>query len=356
VAIAVLPKILGRSAARILTNGRPTYGTTSLVAASALSRADNLQKLAATRRKWLSRVPATLQEAQAALAQAAPATMGPVLEGSRYPPLTADDGGGEQRWRRVDSEQRRAHAQRTVDKQGLKQSAKERTAFQKLCRTTCACAADAQHALADCAQGLEATQLHQTAIQPSGRDAKRGRPRPATPLERVVSQMQGALASALATREARLTPQSCFILATTERDAHQLPPQELRDGYKGHSPAERGFRFRKAPRFLASSLSRKKPARIMALRMVMTVCLLVYAAGEERMRTALTEHGATFPDQKGQPTQPPTARWVLQYFVGIHLLRMPGEGAMILHLNDAHRKLLRFLGKSSMWLYGVEYS
>ena len=39
----------------------------------------------------------------------------------------------------------------------------------------------------------------------------------------------------------------------------------------------------------------------MALLMVMTVCLLVYAALEYRIRTALKEHEATFPDQKGQP-------------------------------------------------------
>ena len=57
-------------------------------------------------------------------------------------------------------------------------------------------------------------------------------------------------------------------------------PQELLDGYKGHVQAERGFRFLKDPQFLASSLYRKKPERIMALLMVMTVCLLVYAALE----------------------------------------------------------------------------
>jgi transposase len=333
-----------------------TYGTTYLVADSALYSADNLQKLAATRLKWLSRVPATLQEAQAALAQATPETMVPLMEGYRYQPLTADYGGVEQRWLLLYSEQRRAQAQRTVDKQWLKQSEKESKAFKKLCRTTFACTADAQQALADFAQGLETTQLHQTAIQPSVRYAKRGRPSPDTPPELVVYQIQGALASSLATREARLTQQSCFILATNELDAHQLPPQELLDGYKGQSQAERGFRFLKDPRFLASSLYLKKPERIMALLMVMTVCLLVYAALEYRIRKALTEHGATFPDQKGKPTQAPTARWVFQYFVGIHLLRMPGEGAMILNLNDEHRKLLRFLGKSYMWLYGVEYS
>jgi transposase len=41
-----------------------TYGTTFLVADSALYSAENLQKLAETRTKWITRVPATLSDAQ----------------------------------------------------------------------------------------------------------------------------------------------------------------------------------------------------------------------------------------------------------------------------------------------------
>ena len=58
----------------------------------------------------------------------------------------------------------------------------------------------------------------------------------------------------------------------------------------------------------------------MALLMVMTVCLLVYAALEYRIRTALKEHAATFPDQKGKRIQNPTARWVFHYFGGFMCL------------------------------------
>ena len=87
-----------------------------------------------------------------------------------------------------------------------------------------------------------------------------------------------------------------------------MPTGELLNSYKGQAQAERGFRCLKDPQFLASSLYLKKPERIMALLMVMTVCLLVYAALEYRIRTALTEHGATFPDQKGKRIQNPTAR------------------------------------------------
>jgi transposase len=322
-----------------------TYGAPYLVADSALYSADNLQKLAATHMKWISRVPATVSEVQAVLAQAEPTTMGPLLEDDRYQTLTSTYGGGEQRWLLVYSEQRRASSQRPVDKQWRKQSDKESTAFKQLGRTTFACEADAQQALAAFGQGLETTALHQTTIPPRARYAKRGRPGQDAPPEQVGYQIQGALASSLATRETRLTQHSCFLLATNELDEQRLSPHELLSGYKGQSHTARGVRFLKAPQVLAASLYRKKPERIMALLMVMTVCLLVYAALEYRIRKALVDHGETFPHQTGNPIQNPTARWVFHYFVGIHLLRMPGEGAMVLNLNDEHRKLLRLLGK-----------
>jgi hypothetical protein len=75
--------------------------------------------------------------------------------------------------------------------------------------------------------------------------------------------------------------------------------------------------------FLASSFYLKKPERIMALLMVMTVCLLMYAA-----------HDETFPDQKGRPTQRPTARWVFQVFVGIHVLLGVTDKPLILNLQE----------------------
>ena len=52
----------------------------------------------------------------------------------------------------------------------------------------------------------------------------------------------------------------------------------------------------------------------------MTLCLLVYAALEYRIRKALREAKEKFPNQLGQPVANPTARWVFQFFTGIHIL------------------------------------
>jgi transposase len=333
-----------------------TYGPTYLVADSALYSEDNLQKLAATHIKWITRVPATLSEAQAALTQADPQTMLPLSEGYRYQLLHSTYGGVAQRWALIYSEPRQSQAQRTTDKQWRTQSDHDLKAFHKLCRTVFACEADAQQALSTFEQGLQVTQCAQVTIRPIARYGKRGRPGLGGPPAQVVYQVEGALASSLAARQARITQQSCFILATNELDAQQLPPQALLDGYKGQSQAERGFRFLKDPQFLASSLYLKKPERIMALLMIMTVCLLVYAALEYRIRAALKAHGATFPDQKGKPVQNPTARWIFHYFVGIHLLSVSGQWPLVLNLTEEHANLLKLLGKPYMQLYGVKYS
>jgi transposase len=57
-----------------------TYGMTYVVADRALSSEANRQKLAQTPRQWITRVPATVSDAQAALAQVDPQAMAPLTE------------------------------------------------------------------------------------------------------------------------------------------------------------------------------------------------------------------------------------------------------------------------------------
>ena len=204
-----------------------TYGTTFLVADSALSSAENLQQLAATQTQWITRVPATLSEAQAVLAHADPQTMAPLMAGSRYHVVRSRYGGVEQRWVLLHSEPRQPQAQRIVDTQRLKHSAQEVKAFKQLCRTAFACEADAQQALTTFAQRVQAPFVAQSTVRPIARYAKRGRPGPGTPPEQSVYQLEGALAMRTAIRQAHIDQHSCCILATTARDDTPVSPQEL---------------------------------------------------------------------------------------------------------------------------------
>jgi hypothetical protein len=78
-----------------------------------------------------------------------------------------------------------------------------------------------------------------------------------------------------------------------ELDQAALPDERLK--------VERRFRFLKAPVFLSSTLFLKTPRRIRALMAIMTLCLLVYAAVQWRVRQALQHSQQTCPDQKGKP-------------------------------------------------------
>ncbi len=74
--------------------------------------------------------------------------------------------------------------------------------------------------------------------------------------------------------------------------------------------AVQAFRFLKDPVFLSPTLFLKTPRRIRTLMAIMTLCLLVYAAVQWRVRQALQQSQQTYPDQKGKPNPRPTARRV----------------------------------------------
>jgi transposase len=102
---------------------------------------------------------------------------------------------------------------------------------------------------------------------------------------------------------------------------------------------------------MASTVFLKSAQRIMALATIMTLSLLVYSALEHRIRESLKAHQQTFPDQKGHPTDHPTARWVFQFFTGIHLLVIQSVHEVILNLKEAHETLLALLGARFVALY-----
>jgi transposase len=198
-----------------------TDGTTYLVADSALDSEANLQQRADTGSQWITRVPATFTAAQVAWAQVDPAAMAALTAGDRDHALETTDGGGVPRWVLTYSAHRRPQAQRTTDTDLRRQGTHDLKAFKHLCRPAFACEAEAQQALAACAQSVQATALAEVALRVRPRSRKRGRPRHGAPPDQLVDQIDGALASSRATREALVVPQSCGILATHALDDNQ---------------------------------------------------------------------------------------------------------------------------------------
>ena len=117
------------------------------------------------------------------------------------------------------------------------------------------------------------------------------------------------------------------------------------------SASQPGFRFMKDPLFMASNLFLKSPKRMMVLMMIMTLCLLLYAALEYRIRQSLQQANKTFPNQKGHGINNPTARWVFQFFRGIHVLALVDSQTLVLNMNSHHLLLLSLLGEKYEKLY-----
>jgi transposase len=111
---------------------------------------------------------------------------------------------------------------------------------------------------------------------------------------------------------------------------------EMLSTYKSQQAVEKGFRFLKSPDFLPSAFYVKKPERIEALLMVMTTCLMVYAALEHTNREQLKGQGEYFLDMKKKPTRTTTARWVFQCFAGIELLTINGQQTLLLPIQVMH--------------------
>ena len=121
--------------------------------------------------------------------------------------------------------------------------------------------------------------------------------------------------------------------------------------YKSQQAVEKGFRLLKSPDFLTSAFYLKKPERIEALLMVMTTCLMVYAALEHTIREQLKAQDEYFPDMKKKPTQTPTARWVFQCFAGIDLLTINEQQTLLLNIKDRQSVIIKILGINYQRIY-----
>ena len=307
--------------------------------------------------RWVMSVPATVGEAKRRLEEVVdPEELWPLAEGYRYMAFSTSYAEVEQRWLVIYSEAARERAAKQVDKRLLKQGETERKAFDELRREAFHCPEDAWRALAAFRGTLKVLEVRGADVIEQRHHKSAGKPAVDAVPESISHHLSGALAAPIAVRRQRLIRRSCFILATNELDEEVLGDGEVLRAYKGQSSkVERGFRFLKDPMFLASTLYLKRVERVMALLMVMTVCLLVYAALEYRIRQTLAEHELeSVPDQKGKPTRRPTAKWVFELFMDVHLLTITAEKTirrLVLNLREELKRLLELMGPTYMELY-----
>ena len=316
----------------------------SLVAAdSALYTAKTLKDLGDF--PWITRVPETIGGTRELILAVSDEWM--IAQPERaYTVLGATYGGVKQRWLVVYTQGARERAEQTVDRQHLKKSEVDYKAFSALAKRTFACVADAEAALAALQKKLKFVTLHDSQIVEIKRFKGKGRPQKDSAPDTVGYRVEAGVASMLDMRQRKIQQKSCFIVASNQLDENQLSNEDMLDHYTpGQQKVEHGFRFLKDPWFMANTLFLKSPKRITVLMMIMTICLLVYAALEYRIRQSLQQNEETFPTQIGTTTEKPTARWVFQFFAGIHVLLIDSWREVVLNCNEHHHHLLNLLGE-----------
>jgi transposase len=334
------------------------HGFDYVVADSSLYSADHVEKLTESGVKFVTRVPETIGEAKTRIQEAEIESMELLKEGYRAEECRSEYGGVEQRWLVVHSEEAEERARESIREKVQKQHEEETKAFSKLTDRTFACRVDAEQALEEFESDLEASEFTEKQVtratcytleefsSPGGE----GNRLKETGEEWLV---EGTLVASEERIARLLKRKSLFIIATNELDDQALSAEEMLEGYKGQVQVERGFRYLKDPQLLADSLYLQKERRIMASLMIMTLCLLVYSALEWRIREGLQTRDLTFPDQKGNPTQRPTARWVFERFLGIHVL-FEGQKRLVLNIKDRHKRVITVLGERYAELYASQ--
>ena len=318
------------------------------VADSALYSQENLQQLGEI--KWITRVPATIKEAQKLLNSLEEEEfVSSQLPGYRIACCQSDYAQVPQRWLIVESEKRKQSALLQLEKRIAKQLKQAQQQLRQLSQQEFACAQDAQQAATKLARrwkyhALEAIEIKTHSHYPKpGRPAKGQQPQLSYQVVAIIVPQDEAIR--LAQRRA-----GRFILATNLLDSTILSDDEILQEYKGQQSCERGFRFLKDPLFFTSSVFLNTPQRVAALAMVMGLCLLVYTLGQRQLRQTLAKEQQTIDNQLGKPTATPTLRWVFQCFQAIHIVDLNCQ-LQISNLTDKRLWILNFLGASCQKYY-----
>ncbi len=326
-----------------------------LVMDAAFYSADNIAHH--THGAWLSRVPDSIKEVRQLYANADQhGWIATSDENYRYQEHISSYGGVGQRWLLIHSQARQHRQEETFAKRLVKKEAEAVKELSSLSRRTFACEADARGA----AERLSASwSLHTGVFRYSSKALYDQAGRPTKNAEPVgwAWKVKGAVQTDPTAVETVQKKLGMYVIATNALSAEQHPSEELVVLYRSQGGSvERGFRFLKDPLFFAHAVYLKKPERVMALMMVMTLALLIYSLAEKGLRDALIEKNETLPDQKGKPTQRITMRRVFQIFEGIDVLAIEvGDISQkqLLNFSELHDKIVNLLPSEVKSIYAL---
>lgn len=266
--------------------------------------------------------------------------------------LGQDDREMRQHWGLIYSEQAKKRETITLNKRIEKTQVTAEKNAKKLEKEPFNCEKDAQRAVISFEKKLKYHKLSYQ-IEPVMKFTGRGRPKKDEQPSIVHYQLQITLIQCAEKQRPYRNKLGRFILATNDLNNQEMDLTTLLASYKEQQGVERGFRFIKDPQFHLNSIFLKKPARINALMMIMTLCLMVYNAGEYEIRETLKSEKETVLNQVGKATSKPTMRWLFQRMNGINLVTLPGQKACVTGLTEEKKKILHLFGPEIARLYNL---
>lgn len=305
---------------------------------------------------WLSRVPERINEAKYLLQRADEAfTWKEHGFGYRYCLLENNYKNVPQRWCLVSSDQAYNREVKTLEKRIEKTTVEKEKELWHLSCKSFGCEKDAKKALSDFKKKLK---YHKATIDivEIKKHAGKGRPKKRGTPDISSYKIQGKLSKDESEIEKIRRQKGRFILATNQFDTEQLPDENILPEYKEQSKTESGFKFIKDNTFEVSSIFLKKPSRISALMMVMTLCLMVYSVAQHHLRESLKTANDTIPDQLKKPTNRPTMKRVFKLFRGIQVLMIRVDSntqELVINLNEISKKIVRYFGQHALRIYSL---
>jgi transposase len=309
---------------------------------------------------WLSRVPETHTMAKEYLSQEEEKLAWQALDNG-YKICVKDViyKGVEQRWALVYSQQAFDREIKTLNKKIAQEHEALTKTLEGLKSHIFGCEKDAGDALHQTTKTMKYHRVEHTICHDVRKHESRGRPKKDAEKKVCGVRVEATMVADDGKIEAKRRQKGRFILATNQMDSAALKDDEILWEYKEQSKTESGFRFIKDNEFRVSTVFLKKPERINALMMIMTLCLMVYNVAQYHLRESLKQTGETVPNQLKKPIQNPTMAWVCEMFHGVSVVLIEIGGVVqeiVANVNAVLRQIIRHFGSQASRIYGINLS
>lgn len=346
-------KIFKDRCKELMKSFKNSDGPRYLVGDSKLYHEDNAINLSEI--KFITRIPRTYKEEHKAIDVAIAANSWlPLDEENKYYVYTTTHLNILQRWIVVHSRSAKSRSEKTLNRQIDKEYHAVERALKHLRNKEFDCESDAKKELDRASSKFKYHQIILDKIVAHDCYDQVGRPKKTDAPARKIYQITATIAALFLERKERLIQHSCYIIGTNTME-NELSAEAVIEAYKNQNASvERGFRFLKDPLFFVSSFFLKKPARIMALLMIMTLSLLVYSIAQRHVRKQLAEKNETLPNQIDKPIKNPTMRWIFQLMEGIDIIYIRIKDVIqkkIVGITELRQKIISFLFDSVQEIY-----